>query len=171
MDTSYEFHVLSTKKCNIHQTEQNFKYIKDSLQRLRQDLHEAEIDFHRQPLDMTPDDDAKTAHWFQSSVGLLHRCRHPWTETGEKDEVNSTAAKYYNNKKKYAAKPVEEPGVRTAHWAGAALPAARLLSTARGCDRANAAPHSLTLVPSRPPVRSPRSPAPGSPPPPFALQT
>jgi hypothetical protein len=43
-----EFHVISTKKCHIEQTESNFQFIKDSLSQLWQDLHEAEIDFHRQ---------------------------------------------------------------------------------------------------------------------------
>jgi hypothetical protein len=52
-----EFHVLSTKSCRVEQTEVNFKLIKDSLNQLRDDLHEAEIDFHRKPLVAQPDGD------------------------------------------------------------------------------------------------------------------
>ena len=69
-----EFHVLSTKKCHIEQTESNFQFIKDSLNQLRQDLHEAEIDFHRQPLDANPDEEEGKQTRFESSGAWLTSC-------------------------------------------------------------------------------------------------
>lgn len=106
-----EFHILSTKRCRVEQTETNFKLIKDSLNQLREDLHEAEINFHRKSLgNEADDDDRDQPDQFASSVSLLEHCEHPWTEEPEYAEVNKSALQYYEKRNKDG--PSDGPDLR-----------------------------------------------------------
>ena len=52
-----EFHVVGTHPLAVHEVEDNFRVIKSAVSQLRQNLVEAEMDFHRRPLSNAEDAD------------------------------------------------------------------------------------------------------------------
>ena len=56
-----EFHVVGTHPLAVHEVEDNFRVIKSAVSQLRQNLVEAEMDFHRRPLSNADDADDDVA--------------------------------------------------------------------------------------------------------------
>ena len=101
-----EFHVVDAHPCAIHETENNFRLIKSAVAQLRQDMVDAEMEFHRRPMGPpspdeknggggggggggssmdSPGGDGEAAAGVDaasaglSSVGMLSHCVYEWT--------------------------------------------------------------------------------------------
>jgi hypothetical protein len=151
-----EFHVVDAHPCAIHETETNFRLIKSAVAQLRQDMVDAEMEFHRRPMgppspdekggggggagsvDSPGGDEAPSgvdsASAGMSSVGMLSHCVYEWTKgNGHMSQraPNRFAKSYYSSRSKAGRRDAGEYAAEAARKAEAAAAAIDGLQPAR----------------------------------------